>query len=151
LTHKFSLLYYSIVVQQQISQCATSTKQRIDALCSMDLQPYTQNQEYYDTCRRKLYLQYKTLYQKSQPSGSAQGFIDLLQSTVTARGFVDSPELIAVLEGLARLGLPLHQPMDLAALLPTDEFDPALVVMADVRAYFQGKLLLFRYPLFYRS
>lgn len=112
----------------------------------MDLQPYTQNQEYYDTCRRKLYLRYKTLYQQSQPSGVAQGFIDLLQSNVT-RGFIDSmvsPELVAVLDGLARLGLPLLQPMDLTALLPTDEFDPALVVMADVRAYFQGKSLLFR-------
>jgi len=146
-----SLLHYSTVVQQQISQCATSTKQRIDALCSMDLQPYTQNQEYYDTCRRKIYLQYKTLYEKSQPSGTARGFIDLLQSNTTARGLIDNmlgPELIAVLEGLARLGLPSPQPMHLAALLPTDEFDPALVVMADVRAYFQGKSLLFRYRYF---
>jgi len=135
-----SLLHYSTVVQQQISQCATSTKQRINELCSMDLQPYTQNQEYYDTCRRKIYLQYKTLYEKSQPSGTARGFIDLLQSNTTARGLIDNmlgPELIAVLEGLARLGLPSPQPMHLAALLPTDEFDPALVVMADVRAYFQ--------------
>jgi len=117
----------------------------------MDLQPYTQNQEYYDTSRRKLYLRYKTLYQQSQPSGVAQGFIDLLQSKATAGGFIDSPDLIGVLDGLARLGLPLLQPMDLTALLPTDEFDPALLVMADVRAYFQGKSLLFRYPLFYRS
>jgi hypothetical protein len=90
------------------------------------------------------------LYQQSQPSGAAQAFIDLLQKAAS-RGLIESivgPELIAVLEGLSILGLRL-QAMDLTALLPIDEFDPALVAMADVRAYFQGKSLLFRNPLVY--
>jgi hypothetical protein len=40
---------------------------------------------------------------------------------------------------LAELGITNLPAIDLAKLLPSDPFEPALNIMADVRAYFQGK------------
>ena len=44
-----------------------------------------------------------------------------------------------VLSGLAELGISGVTEEDLPKLLPPDRMEPALVIMADVRAYFQGK------------
>ena len=43
-----------------------------------------------------------------------------------------------VLAGLAELGVVGVKPEDIPKLLPPDRMEPALVIMADVRAYFQG-------------
>ncbi|KAF8152891.1 P-loop containing nucleoside triphosphate hydrolase protein [Pholiota molesta] len=47
------------------------------------------------------------------------------------------PALSKVLSGLAELGLTGVKAEDLPKLLPPDPMEPALVIMADVRAYFQ--------------
>jgi hypothetical protein len=47
-----------------------------------------------------------------------------------------------VLAGLAEIGI-YAKPEDLAKLIPPDAMEPALVIMADVCAYFQGTFLLF--------
>lgn len=44
-----------------------------------------------------------------------------------------------VLSNLNKVGLPGIQPTDLARLLPPDQNEPALHIMASVSAYFQGK------------
>ena len=43
-----------------------------------------------------------------------------------------------VMSGLAEIGLIGVQAKDLAKLFKIDEMEPALEIMADVRAYFQG-------------
>jgi hypothetical protein len=54
-------------------------------------------------------------------------------------GNQQSPKGIAqVLSGLAAIGLNSVTADDLVKLLPPDRIDPALNIMADVRAYFQG-------------
>lgn len=47
-----------------------------------------------------------------------------------------------VLSGLAELGMSGITEADLPKLLPSDRMEPALGIMADVRAYFQGECLL---------
>ncbi|KAF7304101.1 hypothetical protein MIND_00641600 [Mycena indigotica] len=47
------------------------------------------------------------------------------------------PTISSVLGQLASLGLPGVAAADLAKLLPSDKMEPALEIMADVRAYFQ--------------
>jgi hypothetical protein len=47
-----------------------------------------------------------------------------------------------VLAGLAEIGIHGVKPEDLAKLIPPDAMEPALNIMADVRAYFQGAFLL---------
>lgn len=48
-----------------------------------------------------------------------------------------------VLNGLTDIGLPGTVPTDLAKLLPADPYDPAIEIMAGVRAYFQGMYCVF--------
>ena len=46
-----------------------------------------------------------------------------------------------VLAGLAEIGMSGIKAEDLPKLLPPDRMEPALTIMADVRAYFQGLFL----------
>ena len=48
------------------------------------------------------------------------------------------PSVKSALASLAAIGLPGVKAEDLAKLLPPDRMEPALMIMADVRAYFQG-------------
>jgi hypothetical protein len=43
-----------------------------------------------------------------------------------------------VMAGLAEIGMSGVKPGDLPRLFPSDSMEPALVIMAEVRAYFQG-------------
>jgi hypothetical protein len=43
-----------------------------------------------------------------------------------------------ILSGLAEIGMPGVKPEELPRLFPPDSMEPALIIMADVRAYFQG-------------
>jgi hypothetical protein len=45
-----------------------------------------------------------------------------------------------VLAGLVEIGIIGIRPEDLAKLIPPDGMEPALIIMADVRAYFQGEV-----------
>ena len=47
-----------------------------------------------------------------------------------------------IMAGLAEIGMSGITPEQLPRLLPSDRMGPALVIMADVRAYFQGKSLI---------
>ena len=46
--------------------------------------------------------------------------------------------LIRAITGINALGIHSVRPTDLARLLPSDRMEPAIEIMADVRAYFQG-------------
>ena len=43
-----------------------------------------------------------------------------------------------ILAGLSEIGMSGIKPEDLPRLFPSDSMEPALMIMADVRAYFQG-------------
>jgi hypothetical protein len=76
---------------------------------------------------------------QSFPSSQAQAL-----AQATRQGYVSQPTGIAkVIASLAELGLSGVRAEDLAKLLPSDKMEPALEIMAGVRAYFQG-MLLFR-------
>jgi len=53
-----------------------------------------------------------------------------------------------VLSGLAEMGFQGLTASDLVKLLPPDEMEPALIIMADVRAYFQGELTRAFFPVY---
>ena len=48
-----------------------------------------------------------------------------------------------ILTGLAEVGISGIEPEHLPRLLPSDRMEPALEIMAEVRAYFQGNCGLF--------
>ena len=43
-----------------------------------------------------------------------------------------------IMAGLAEIGMSGVKPEELSRLFPSDSMEPALVIMAEVRAYFQG-------------
>ena len=46
-----------------------------------------------------------------------------------------------IMTGLAEIGMSGIEPEQLPRLLPPDRMEPALVIMAEVRAYFQGNVV----------
>jgi hypothetical protein len=56
------------------------------------------------------------------------------------------PSVKSALASLAAIGIPGVKAEDLPKLLPPDRMEPALLIMADVRAYFQGALFSHSQP-----
>ena len=50
-----------------------------------------------------------------------------------------------LLAGLKKLGISVEKPVDLVKLLPKDDYEDSLEIMAQVRAYFHG-LCLIEFP-----
>lgn len=48
-----------------------------------------------------------------------------------------------ILSGLAEVGISGVKPEDIPKLLPPDTMEPAMTIMAEVRAYFQGTDLVY--------
>jgi hypothetical protein len=65
---------------------------------------------------------------KSSGSGKASDDPSISQSTSIAK----------IMAGLAEIGMTGIRPEELPKLLPSDSMEPALMIMAEVRAYFQG-------------
>lgn len=100
---------------------------------------YTLNEHYYFDYREKFRARYKSIYQHSRGQrGTASSLREYDAQNIsdpTLKAKVDK-----ALSALADLGIRGLVPGDLAKLLPDDEQVPALEIMAEVRAYFQGEL-----------
>ena len=72
------------------------------------------------------------------------GAIQLYKTSKTrADNFITSSPsqstgIAKIMAGLAEIGMTGIKPEQLPRLLPADSMQPALVIMAEVRAYFQG-------------
>jgi hypothetical protein len=65
-----------------------------------------------------------------------------MESTASSRE--PTPKGLAkVLTGLAEMGMVGIKPDDIPKLLPPDRMEPAIHIMSDVRAYFQGESIFF--------
>ena len=67
-------------------------------------------------------------YKSSGSSNASAAYPSTSQSTGIAK----------IMAGLAEIGMSGIKPEELPRLLPSDSMEPALVIMAEVRAYFQG-------------
>jgi hypothetical protein len=93
--------------------------------------PLTLNEHYLADYKTKFLSNYKTAREKAQNPVLAAAI----------EGYRLAPSGISqILSGLAALGLNDINADDLVKLLPPDRMDPALNIMSDVRAYFQGDL-----------
>ena len=68
----------------------------------------------------------------TQPFGGFSSFAELPAPGPTG--------IAKVLAGLTEMGIVGIKPQDLYRILPPDEMEPAINIMADVRAYFQGAI-----------
>ncbi|KIM36796.1 hypothetical protein M413DRAFT_13760 [Hebeloma cylindrosporum] len=132
------------LLQQRIGELCTASEDRIKWLCCLEGYPFTLNTHYLSDYQSKFLAHYRAARQKYDSSN--------LLSTVNAyspevgqvynsnnRSYTAAPPtgVGKVLAGLLEIKMSGVKPEDLLKLLPPDPMDPALVIMADVRAYFQ--------------
>ncbi|KAF8524910.1 P-loop containing nucleoside triphosphate hydrolase protein, partial [Hysterangium stoloniferum] len=121
------------IVREQLRMLHQKTLQRLDALLSVEGLPFTLNHTYLKEYKDKFLAHYKVIRRRSKGQDTiVRRFNDSggIVSTQVRNDLVDLTDL------LQRFGLPCT-PNDLYRLLPDDEFEPALDVIATVRAYFQ--------------
>jgi hypothetical protein len=116
-------------VQAHIQKCADAAERHINSLLEEEQEPFTMNEHYFMEYRSKFLGHYKGIHQRARSS-----FIDNLESSDL---FMTSA-VNKVISGLAELDLRSIDPSFLPRLLPPDPMEPAIEIMAEVRAYFQG-------------
>ncbi|KAL1690988.1 P-loop containing nucleoside triphosphate hydrolase protein [Schizophyllum commune] len=120
-----------LLVQELVKTCLESTKHKIDWLTDLERQAFTLNTHYLADYRDKFLAHYKGARQ----AGEHGDFIDRIRRYVPAGEGEDA--ISKILSGLVELGVAGVKPEDIPKLLPPDEMEPAIEIMADVRAYFQ--------------
>ena len=112
-----------------IQKCADTAAQQIGLLLVDEHEPFTSNVHYYTEYRKKFLDHYKRER--------------LMLTNPIMRNF--DPEtskmknvLNEAISALTKLGLSVDS-SSLAALLPPDPMETGIEIMADVRAYFQGR------------
>ncbi|PFH47397.1 hypothetical protein AMATHDRAFT_42963 [Amanita thiersii Skay4041] len=117
-----------VLVQDHLKKCVDRTEEKIRWLVSLEKDPSTSNTHYLADYRDKFLAYYKTERAKERHPM-------LLKE-------INSPHMSAgvqrVLEGLAAMSITAKR-NDIAKILPSDKFESALEIMADVRAYTQGE------------
>ncbi|KAF9020772.1 hypothetical protein BDZ89DRAFT_261853 [Hymenopellis radicata] len=103
-----------------------ATEDKIDWLVKLEDRPYTLNTHYLGDYKHKFLNDYKTQRQQTEHSSVA---------TVLASN--TNGDVSTILTYCARIGISGVKAADLGGLLPHDEMEHALEIMADVRAYFQ--------------
>ncbi|KAJ7831451.1 P-loop containing nucleoside triphosphate hydrolase protein [Mycena olivaceomarginata] len=124
----------TILVQDYMKQRADAAQALISKLIALEEDgPLTLNEHYLADYKTKFLSHYKSTREKTQNP--------VLANAIEAHRLVSSPAaypgIAQVLAGLAAVGLNGIDAEDLVKLLPPDRMDPALNIMADVRAYFQ--------------
>jgi len=121
-------------------------EQRIDWLLELEDLPFTLNTHYLSDYKEKFLAYYKGAREKDRNTTFLNAIRDYAPPTSTQSSpsrsgvaYPASPSGISkVLSGLVDVGLLGIKPEDLPKLIPVDGMEPALSIMADVRAYFQG-------------
>ena len=128
-------------MKDHIQKCADAAARHIDSLLEEEKEPFTMNEHYFMDYRSKFLAHYREVRQRAKSQ-----FIRNLEN----RDDGDIMEAMSeTLCSLTRMGLEANASL-LANLLPADPMDPAIEIMADVRAYFQGSSGI-HLPLLYRA
>ncbi|KAI9465220.1 P-loop containing nucleoside triphosphate hydrolase protein [Lactarius psammicola] len=117
------------IMQSHIQKCADDADKHIKSLLEDENEPFTMNVHYYAEYRSKFLGHYKgaRLRAKSNVIKNLENSNDT--------GMMDA--FNEAISSLAKLGLHSVDASSLATLLPPDPMEPAIGIMADVRAYFQ--------------
>jgi len=147
------------IVYQHITVCLERTQERITWLLKLEDKPFSLNIHYLADYKSNFLAHYKgsreqhenmdlirsiDAYNAPSPSPPPPMFSATTAAPPpkAAISFFQ-PSVKNALASLAAIGLPGVKAEDLPKLLPPDQMEPALVIMADVRAYFQGAFFFF--------
>ncbi|KAF9461878.1 P-loop containing nucleoside triphosphate hydrolase protein [Collybia nuda] len=127
-----------IILQEHVKKCMERTEERINWLIKLENRPFSLNTHYLTDYKDKFLSYYRGAREKDRNLDLMNAIEGYTPPTTRDRGISSSPTGIAkVLAGLVEIGIIGIKPEDLAKLIPPDGMEPALVIMADVRAYFQ--------------
>ncbi|RXW23705.1 hypothetical protein EST38_g2163 [Candolleomyces aberdarensis] len=153
------------IVHNHLKECFKRAEQRVLWVLEMEEHPFTVNYHYLSEYKSKFLAYYKSARDKetrgevtsqiesfvSQPTVSAAGpqqpttpgnpKLAKKPRPAASFGSPEEPEepngIAKVLAGLTEMGIVGIKPQDLYRILPPDEMEPAINIMADVRAYCQ--------------
>ena len=135
------------IVHHHLKQCLERTEERITWLLRIEELPFSLNTHYLSDYRSKFLSHYRAsreYYEQATLIKAIQTYGKNLDQTPNTTDWACDPEpseisgIAKVLAGLAEIGMTGVKAEDLPKLLPPDMMAPALEIMADVRAYFQG-------------
>ncbi|TFK50788.1 hypothetical protein OE88DRAFT_1712740 [Heliocybe sulcata] len=147
-----------VIVADIVKQLGDRTKDRIAWLLELEEDPFTLNAHYYQDYKDKFLAHYK---KSRHDNGGGKSFLSNLDIMESRREMTEplpsmqdesdgldwgmreslsetsSDNVTEVLALLTKLGCPGLKAGDLARLLPSDSYAPAIEIMAETRAYFQ--------------
>ena len=137
------------IIQQHIKHCLERTEERISWLFELEDWPFTLNTHYLPDYKNKFLAHYKGTREKYERldimstiqsyNSSVSGNTSVGSASSYRSSSTSQPTGIAkIMAGLAEIGMSGVKPEELSRLFPSDSMEPALVIMAEVRAYFQG-------------
>ncbi|KAG5642512.1 hypothetical protein DXG03_002613 [Asterophora parasitica] len=133
-----------VILQDHLNKCMERAEERIDWLMKLESLPFSLNTHYLSDYKEKFLAHYRSAREKDRNPRLMTAIEEYSPSSTSssyasgAREVSPSPTGIAkVLASLVEAGYPSVKPEALAKLIEPDGMEPALVIMADVRAYFQ--------------
>ncbi|KAI0782967.1 P-loop containing nucleoside triphosphate hydrolase protein [Abortiporus biennis] len=132
------------LVTDYIKTCSSQALDRITWLLDLEMRPLTLNGHYYSDYRDKFLAHYRGCRKTGSSTGDLSNKLDQYgkspiwpgrKLTSSQTSFNESTSKI--LSGLSEIGISGVKATDLPRLLPSDPYEPALHIMASVRAYFQ--------------
>ncbi|KAL0958272.1 hypothetical protein HGRIS_000424 [Hohenbuehelia grisea] len=132
-----------VIVQDHLEKCRAAAETRIDWLIALEQRPFTLNTHYLTSYKDKFLSHYKAARQAKTDSALLETINNYRPSQTQASTrnknyeHVEPSGVARVLLGLTEIGFNGVRAADLPKLLPVDELEPALNIMAEVRAYFQ--------------
>ena len=116
-----------------------NTLHKLKWFLELEKQPRTLNEHYYSDYRDKFIAYYRggRRHKTKDLANRLRKFDSSRSNSVLDTTFVENTT--AILNGLRNIGLPNVKAVDLPRLFASDPYEPAINIMATVRAYFQGK------------
>lgn len=127
----------SAIIHQHLKSCLERAEERVDWLLSLEDLPFSLNTHYLADYKAKFMAHYRSARDKDGGNTPLSSYIDQYKHDSKLPSS-QTTGIAKVLSGLAEVGVTGVKPADLVKLLMPDHLEPALVIMADVRAYFQG-------------
>jgi hypothetical protein len=123
------------IVDNHLEGCAQAAERHMEALLQNEQEPFTTNEHYYREYQSAFLAYYKDARLKTKSNFFSN--LDERRSQDVTRAMNEA------VSSLTRMGLQGIKASSLAKLLPADPMEPAIEIMADVRAYFQSMWRIF--------
>jgi hypothetical protein len=127
-----------------MKHCLEHALERVEWLLRLEQSPFSLNTHYLADYRSKFIAHYKGAREKYEQADLMRTIGNQKTIPTQPTGKSNSPvaqqptAIARVLASLSEIGILGIKAEDLPKLLPPDRMEPALGIMADVRAYFQG-------------